>query len=56
MWKSFSHEKPKSAQVSQEGCKLSCSFSVYYTGTLKNHSSFLSIPPPPPFPPLHQVS
>lgn len=40
MWKSFSHEKPKSAQVSQEGCKLSRSFGVYYTGTWKNHSSF----------------
>ena len=52
MWKVFSHDKPKSAQVGQEGCKLSWNFSVYYTGTLKNHSSFF-IHSPHPHPLLH---
>ena len=47
IWKSFSHDKPKSAQVSQEGCKLSRGFSVYYTGILKNHSSFFVHSPAP---------
>ena len=46
MWKSFSHDKPKSAQVSQEGCKLSRGFSVYCTGTWKNHSFFVHSPTP----------
>lgn len=41
----FSHDKPKSAQVSQEGCPvLSRDFSVLDTGMLNAHFSFSHTP------------